>query len=425
MYPTLSGLYTDANYLLSDCWKNMTNQQYEGQYSDQSGQIATTKHGILLILAAVMPVMAIISLVPVLPLLLQEFGAVAGAQFLVPIAITVPALCVAVFSPVAGWISDKLGRKPVLLVALLIYALIGLLPYFLTDLHHIIAARVILGISEAAIMTVATALLGDYYDGKARQRWVAIQMASVSISAIVLIAIGGILGEVLGSRGPFLLYLLALPIALMVWLILFEPVRHAQQDVTQSRRIPWSKISPMLGTSLFVGVLFYTVIVKLGEILALTSEVSPAMIGGIGAAANIGMALGAVTFRSLKGASGPALVSIGFTLSAIGYGCAAWSSTLLVSSGAMVIACLGFGMLLPTMLTWILKELPENVRGRGTGLWTGCFFLGQFTAPIIVAALENNMAGLANVLLLFAGLSLIGMLVGLLKMKGAQGLVSH
>ncbi len=422
MHATLSDVRTDSKDVPSDRWKNMTIQQRE---SDQGGQIATTKHGILLILAAVMPVMAIISLVPVLPLLLQEFGAVAGAQFLVPVAITVPALCVAVFSPLAGWISDKFGRKPVLLVALLIYALIGLLPYFLTDVHHIIATRVILGVAEAAIMTVATALLGDYYQGKTRQRWVAIQMASVSISAIVLIAIGGILGEILGSRGPFLLYLLALPIALLVWLILFEPSRHAHQDVSQSRRIPWRKISPMLGTSLFVGVLFYTVIVKLGEILGLTSEVSPVMIGGIGAAANIGMALGAVLFRSLKGASGPALVSVGFTLSAIGYGCAAWSCTLLVSSGAMVIACLGFGMLLPTMLTWILKELPESVRGRGTGLWTGAFFLGQFSAPIIVAALQNNMAGLANVLLLFAGLSALALLVGLAKIRGAEGLVHH
>lgn len=402
----------------------MTMQQSEGLHSDQNSQIATTKHGMLLILAAVMPVMAIISLVPVLPLLVAEFAAVTGAQFLVPVAITVPALCVAVFSPLAGWVSDKLGRKPVLLVALLIYALIGLLPYFLTDLHHIIAARVILGISEAAIMTVATALLGDYYQGKTRQRWVAIQMASVSISAIVLIAIGGILGEVLGSRGPFLLYLLALPIALLVWLILFEPQRHTPH-AKGNARIPWGNILPMLCTTLFVGVLFYTVIVKLGEILGLTSEVSPAMIGGIGAAANIGMALGAVLFRSLKGAAGPTLISIGFTLSAIGYGCAAFSGTLLVSSVAMVIACLGFGLLLPTMLTWILNELPENVRGRGTGLWTGAFFLGQFTAPIIVAALQNNMAGLANVLLLFAGLSLLATLAGLAKIKSAKSLVSH
>lgn len=390
-----------------------------------AGQTARTKHGIILILAAVMPAMAIISLVPVLPLLLQEFASVKGYEFLVPIAMTIPALCVALFSPLAGWISDKAGRKSVLFWALLIYAFIGLLPYFLTDLMHIIASRVVLGIAEAAIMTVATALIADYFKGKARERWVAIQIASVSLSAIVLIAIGGLLGEFLGSRGPFLLYLLALPIALFVWVILFEPQRHISHTDTLAPTMPWLRILPLLLTTLFVGIIFYTVIVKLGEILALTSTVTPAIIGGIGAGANIGVALGSLVFRRFKGASGPTLISIGLLLAAIGFCGSALSGTLVLSSISVIVACLGFGMLLPTMLTWVLKELPENVRGRGTGLWTGCFFLGQFAAPIVVTALQSQMGGLSNVLMLIAALSLIGVVIAVLKKKGAEGLISH
>jgi MFS family permease len=403
----------------------MTNDLDKHGPTDQTSNMPTTKHGIILMLAAVMPAMAIISLVPVLPLLLAEFSKVTGSEFLVPIAMTVPALCVALFSPLAGWISDKAGRKPVLLSALLIYAFIGLLPFFLSDLMHIIAARVVLGIAEAAIMTVATALIADYFKGKARQRWVAIQIASVSLSAIILIAIGGILGEFLGSRGPFLLYLLALPIALLVWLVLFEPKDHHAILVADAPRLPWVRILPLCLTTLFVGIIFYTVIVKLGEILALSSAVSPVVIGGIGAAANIGVALGSFAFRKFKGASGPTLISIGLMLSSIGYCGSALSGTLVLTSVSVFIACLGFGMLLPTMLTWVLKELPENVRGRGTGLWTGAFFLGQFAAPIVVAALQSQMGGLSKVLMLIAGLSLIGGFIAVTKMKGSQGLVSH
>ena len=86
----------------------------------------------------------------------------------------------------------------------------------------------------------------------------------------------------------------------------------------------------------------------------------------------------------------------------------------------MIVACLGFGMLLPTMLTWVLKELPENVRGRGTGLWTGCFFLGQFAAPIVVTALQSQMGGLSNVLMLIAALSLIGVFIAVLKRRAQK-----
>ncbi|KXI26743.1 MFS transporter [Paraglaciecola hydrolytica] len=403
----------------------MKNKLVDSDPKIRTNNIASTQHGIILILAAVMPAMAIISLVPVLPLLLQEFASVKGYEFLVPIAMTVPALCVALFSPLAGWISDKAGRKSVLLYALLIYAAIGLLPYFLSELSHIIAARVVLGIAEAAIMTVATALIADYFKGKARERWVAIQIASVSLSAIVLIAIGGLLGEFLGSRGPFLLYLLALPIALFVWLVLFEPERNVVHTDSRAPSLPWLKILPLLFTTLFVGIIFYTVIVKLGEILALTTTVTPAIIGGIGAGANIGVALGSFIFKRFKGASGPTLISIGLMLAAVGYCGAALSGNLVLSSISVIVACLGFGTLLPTMLTWVLKELPENVRGRGTGLWTGCFFLGQFAAPIVVAALQGQMGGLDKVLMLIAALSLVGAFVAVVKIKGAQGLVSH
>ncbi|MEP4892270.1 MAG: MFS transporter [Aliiglaciecola sp.] len=386
---------------------------------------ATTKHGVILILAAIMPPMAIITLIPILPLLMKEFSDVQGFAFLVPVALTVPALCVALFSPLAGWVSDKMGRKPVLISALLIYALIGLFPYFLTNLTQIIAARIVLGIAEAAIMTVATALIADYFQGKERQRWVSIQIACVSLSAIALIAIGGLLGEFFGSRGPFLLYLVAIPIALCAAFILFEPIKSHKKVSLDAPKLPWLRVFPLLLVTLFVGIVFYTMMVKLGEILALASAVSPAVIGGIGAAANIGMALGSMAFGKFKGASGPRLISIGLTLSAIGYLGAALSETLMATSIAIFIACFGFGMLLPTMLNWILSVLPKNVIGRGTGLWTGAFFLGQFTAPIIVTALQSQIGGLETVLMTYAGLSVLGVVIAFTRMKGAPGLVSH
>ena len=389
-----------------------------------SQKSASTRHGVILLLAAVMPPMAIISLVPVLPLLMSEFSGVKGSEFLVPIAITVPALCVALFSPVAGWISDSVGRKNFLLLALLVYAAIGVMPYFLTDLIHIVWARVGLGVAEAIIMTLASALIGDYFKGKDRERWIGHQFAVVSLSAIVLIALGGILGEVLGSRGPFLLYLLALPVALLVAVVLFEP-DQASHEVSQSdAALPLGRVFPLLLTTLFVGIAFYTIIVNLGEILGLSAVVSPAQIGAIGAGTNLGVAVGTILFRRFPGASGAKLMLVGLSLCSLGYLGAGFSTSLWMTAGAVVIACLGFGMLLPTQLTWMLQILPTNVRGRGTGLWTGVFFFGQFVAPILTAALQSQLGGLAVVLLLFAALCAAGVVVAATQLKGSAILLS-
>jgi MFS family permease len=61
----------------------------------------------------------------------------------------------------------------------------------LTNLFQIIGSRFVLGIFEAVIMTVSTALIGDYFKGDAREKWIGIQIGAVSVSAIILIALGG------------------------------------------------------------------------------------------------------------------------------------------------------------------------------------------------------------------------------------------
>lgn len=366
--------------------------------------------------------MAIISLVPVMPLLGREFGPVPGSKALIPIALTVPALCVALFSPLAGWLSDRIGRKMLLFVALLGYAAIGIVPFFLTDLKQIIGARVGLGIFEAVIMTVATALIGDYYKGAAREKWIGIQVAVVSVSAIFLIAIGGALGDAIGSRGPFLMYLLAVPIALMVAWKLFEPA-VIEKASGPKESLPWKALAPLLVTTLGVGIFFYTTIVKLGDILLLSSEVTPGVIGAVGALFNIGVMLGTILFIRLKTkSSGAKLLAIGMLLFAVGYSGMGFSGSFSMTVAFSFITSLGAGLLLPTMLTWVMSILPGNVRGRGTGLWTGMFFLGQFIAPLVAVALYKPVGGLSNVLLAYGVVAAALMLIAAIFSRGAKSL---
>ncbi len=380
-------------------------------------QQATTRHGVILMLTAVMPTMAIIALVPVLPLLLREFAEVPGAAVLVPMALTIPALCVALFSPVAGWLSDKLGRKRLLIAALVGYAGFGLLPLLLDDLRMILAARVALGVTEAIIMTVATALVGDYFTGERREKWVSIQIATASVSAIVLIAAGGALGEALGSRGPFWLYLLALPVALAAALILFEPAKTAASAPAAAGKA--QGIAMLVAITFGIGMLFYTLIVQLGPVIEATGVTSPATIGLAGAAANLGVMAGSMLFGRLKGWSGETLLSIGLPLVALGYVGIALSTSFALTAACAVVISIGNGLMLPTMLAWVLRRLPPETRGRGTGVWTGSFFLAQFVAPIVAVALSGVLGGLSGVFLFYAAAAAIGAGVALLRRSPA------
>lgn len=384
------------------------------------GETAAARHGIVLLAASVMPVMAIISLVPVLPLLLREFARVEGSEFLVPIALTIPALCVAVFSPLAGWLADRIGRKKLLVFALVLYAGCGIIPWFLSDLFQIIAARIALGVTEAVIMTVATTLIGDYFVDERREKWIALQVATTSVAAIILIAVGGLLGEVLGARGPFLLYLLGLPIAGVAALILFEPLAQAHSVKGIGTGFPFATVLPLILITLGVGIIFYTVIVQLGPILELSGPVSPAIIGLIGAVTNLSVGAGTFIFHKLKKHAGKLPLALGLTLAATGYAGTGYSAGLVAIAAFAALACVGSGILLPNMLTWTMRRLPAEFRGRGTGLWTGAFFLGQFLAPLVAAAVVGATSGLASALLAYAGVIAIGAIIAFLTFQAQR-----
>ena len=171
----------------------------------------------MLLLPITMDVMGISVLTPVVHLLLAEFKDVPYHEYMVIGGVlTMPAIWVLLFSPVAGWLADRFGRRNLLLASMVVYALVGIAPALLNDLYAIIAARIAVGICESIVMTVSTTMIGDYFQGHTRERWMAGQTAVASLSALGIIYLGGELGAAYGWRGPFYLYLYSLPLALGV-----------------------------------------------------------------------------------------------------------------------------------------------------------------------------------------------------------------
>ncbi len=140
---------------------------------------ATIK-GVILVLAQALPIMAVVSLFPVIPKLAAQFSSVPNAAYLVPMIITLPSLVIALFSPAAGWLTDRFGRRPVFIASLTLYAVAGLAPLGLSDIRLIVVSRGILGVAEAGVVTVASTLIADYF-GDNRHRWLAIQSGLGSV----------------------------------------------------------------------------------------------------------------------------------------------------------------------------------------------------------------------------------------------------
>jgi sugar phosphate permease len=72
------------------------------------------------------------------------------------------------------------------------------------------------------------------------------------------------------------------------------------------------------------------------------------------------------------------------------------------------------GLLLPTLLTWAINRLSFEQRGRGTGLWTGARFIGEFFCPLLIAGIGAAAGGLRPALAVPAALAAVLAVVTLL-----------
>ena len=281
----------------------------------------------MLLLPITMAVMGVSVLTPVVHLLLAHFKGVPNYEYLVMGGVvTMPSIWVLLMSAPAGWVADRFGRRKVLILSMIVYAFVGVAPAFLEDLNAIIVSRIGVGICEAIVMTVTTTMIGDYFQGHARERWLASQTAVASVAAIGITYLGGRLGALYGWRGPFYLYLYSLLLVVGVVKLVWEPggeeepaapgTAPASEQYTQ---FPWARLCGICAVTLLGSISFYTVITKNAEALVALGVSDPAGIGALSAIATIGVPVGTFIYWGLSRLPIPWLLFVDFALIGLGF----------------------------------------------------------------------------------------------------------
>jgi MFS family permease len=107
-------------------------------------------------------------------------------------------------SPVFGGLADKVSRKKLIAVGVVIWSLATAAAAFAWDFWSLLAARALVGIGEAAYATIAPALLADFFPPERRNRIFTIFYVATPVGSALGFLIGGLLGEHFGWRAAFL-----------------------------------------------------------------------------------------------------------------------------------------------------------------------------------------------------------------------------
>src|SRR3954463_1458411 len=385
-----------------------------------TGRPAGRAQALVLLFSSCLAVLGAVLLAPVLPRIEDAFAGTPGVEALTPIVLTAPALVIGLTATFAGRIVDRLGRKRLLVGALVVYAIVGTAPLWLPSLQLIVVSRVLVGLTEAAIMTCCTTLLADYFHGSQREKYFGLQVVFTTVAATIFFGLGGALGAT-NWRTPFWLYAVSLPLAVAAAKFVWQPAPRAQQAARTEKLppLPWRRLGAPVAVTLLGGLIFYVLIVELSFKLDDIGVESTATIGAASAIASLGTAIGAFLFGRLA-RLGPAVrVPLAFGLSGIGILGMGLASALPVVVVFAVVTGFGNGLLLPSLLTWALSPLGFEQRGRGTGVWTSALFIGQFVCPLVVLALTGALGSLGSALAVLGVVSLAAA-IGVRALKPTQ-----
>ncbi len=167
-------------------------------------------------------------LIPIFPLLVESYG---GNAFMVGMLVAACSLFQFIFSPILGRLSDKYGRKPVLVISSLINAASYITIFLSPNIWVLLLSRIFGGIGSSNI-SVVQAYIADTTESHERTRVMSLFGAVFGLGFIFGPFLGGFLSSTISIHAPFFLTaLFSLASSLLIFIFVAESNNLLQKHV--------------------------------------------------------------------------------------------------------------------------------------------------------------------------------------------------
>ena len=332
--------------------------------------------------------------IPVMPLLMEDMhfnGAIMGMM------LSVFSITQLLASPIMGYLSDKIGRKKMIVLGMSLFAISEFIFGFANDKYIFYLSRGLGGVAAALLMPAVTAFVADMTTIEQRPKAMGYVSAAISGGFIIGPGIGGVLAS-LGHRVPFFAAgIIAIIGCLLTQSILIEP-QHDIQFKKSSQNTNAKEIVREFLTK--PGVLFIFIIIFISSfglqafesIYTIMTTIifgfNPAQIAVIITVSGI-LALFFQLFlfdHIIRKISEIGLIQITFFVSAIFIFIIAFTKNSTIFVIATFVVFLAFDLFRPAVTTYLSKIAGEN-QGTINGLNSTFTSFGNIIGPVASGAL--------------------------------------
>lgn len=334
-------------------------------------------------------------IIPVLPFYAEEIGANPTELGLL---MSVYSLMQLIFAPLWGQVSDRIGRKPVMMIGIAGLGLSFLIQALSTELWMLFAARIIGGILSSANMPTAMAYVADITTEENRGKGMGIVGAATGLGFVFGPAIGGIFSK-FSLNMPFYLACGSSFITFILVFILLKESKQKKESV--------SKEKPSFGKA-FSGTVTVLYLVQLLISLSLSgleatfayfaakkADLGATQLGYIFMIMGFASAIvqGGLVGRLTKKYGEKVVIQCGIIVSALGFGLILLVNSFATAAIYLTIFGLGNGVIRPSVSSLITKTSTAGY-GSSTGLLSSFDSLGRIIGPPLGGWLFSMAMGL-------------------------------
>ncbi|MTW88066.1 MFS transporter [Virgibacillus dakarensis] len=371
-------------------------------------------------------------LIPVLPMMEKELKITSFESSLI---ITVYSIIAIILIPVTGYLSDRFGRKKVMIPSLIITAIGGLISGLTAMLlensyYWILIGRFIQGIGASGAFPVVLPLIGDMFKD---DRKVSSSLGLVETSNTA----GKVLSPVIGAILAMIVWyvpLLAIPVfsfisLILVFFLLKAPKQQENPVAFREFLNTTKKLLAEKGRWLYAifvigGILMYVlfgVLFYLSTLLEDTYNITGVMKGLILAVPLL--ALSSASFLTGKkiGKNKQVMKWLSFS------GCLLLSCSVFVISfsehidlliGSLIFSGIGIGITLPCLDTFITGGIEKEQRGTISSIYSSMRFIGVALGPPLFAVIIKTSHQI--LFLSTAGVCVVASVLALLSIRPAN-----
>ncbi|MCK5674598.1 MAG: MFS transporter, partial [Spirochaetales bacterium] len=261
---------------------------------------STVIRDLTLLSGSILSMMAGAIVAPILPDIQQSFVSIPNAEALTKLIATLHALFIAISAPFWGILLDKWGRKPVLILTLVLYSIVGTVPIFIESIYTILFTRALLGIAAGGTMSGFLTLIGDFFHGKAREHFMGLQSAFIGFSAVIVMILSGVIADTNWKYSLFL-YLFGFLVLPFLIFIIKEPGKHSlHEKSTINNSIKVNIFIRAYGIAFLGMVLFYFMIIQVPFFLKTLPGITNSRIGISMSVGGLSIAVASLQYKHLR-----------------------------------------------------------------------------------------------------------------------------